>query len=249
MINSKEEYTKMCSVENNHWWYKSLHCLVLKTIDKNFNTNNISILDAGCGTGGLMDYLKDNKYTNLEGFDLSNEAVKLSISKRLNVWELNLKDYRSSEQRYDVIISNDTMYFFTLKEQKTILNNFYNSLKGEGIVILNLPSFDAFSGIHDKVVGIQERFNSEMIDNMIDKNKFEIIEKKYWPFLLSPIIYLVRFIQNIQIRFNKNIQLKSDIDMPSKFINAILYKIVKFENICFSKKPFGSSLFLVLKRK
>lgn len=130
MISSKEEYIKMSSVESSHWWYKSLHSLVLKTIVKNFARYNISILDAGCGTGGLIEYVMDNKYTNLKGFDLSTDAVKLSQSKGLNVWELNLKDYSSSEQKFDVIISNDTMYFFTLKEQKNILNNFYNSLNG-----------------------------------------------------------------------------------------------------------------------
>ena len=116
-------------------------------------------------------------------------------------------------------------------------------------MILNLPSFEAFSGIHDKAVGIQKRFDKNIVIKMIDTTKFEILEKRYWPFLLSPIIFLVKFIQKIHLKFNKNIQIESDIDMPSQFMNNILYKIVKFENKFLSKKPFGSSLFLVLKKK
>lgn len=47
---------------------------------------------------------------------------------------------------------------------------------------------------------------------------------------------------------NKNYKIKSDIDMPSSFINKFLIELVKFENRFLLKKPFGSSLFIVIKK-
>ena len=62
MINNKKEYLKMDEVESKHWWYVSLHYLTLKAIQNKFNFLDVSILDAGCGTGGLLSFLKRKKY-------------------------------------------------------------------------------------------------------------------------------------------------------------------------------------------
>ena len=248
MIGNKKEYIKMDNVESVHWWYKSLHCLTLKAIQKRFNRLNISILDAGCGTGGMLEYLRRHRDCILEGFDISVEAINIAKLKKLDVRLGNLTKYKYKQNKYDVIISNDTMYFFNNKEQKNILDEFYKSLNTNGLVILNLPSFDSFKGIHDKAVGIQKRFTYPMVVSMVDTSKYEIIEKKYWPFLLSPVVFFVRSVQRVVLTVNKNIKIKSDISIPTSFVNKILFYLVRFENNLFTKKPFGSSLFLVLRK-
>ena len=249
VIGNKKEYIKMDNVESVHWWYKSLHCLTLKAIQKRFNRLNISILDAGCGTGGMLEYLRRHRYCILEGFDISVEAINIAKLKKLDVRLGNLTKYKYKQNKYDVIISNDTMYFFNNKEQKNILDEFYKSLNTNGLVILNLPSFDSFKGIHDKAVGIQKRFTYPMVVSMVDTSKYEIIEKKYWPFLLSPVVFFVRSVQRVVLTVNKNIKIKSDIGMPLNWINNILIKICVWDVSHLKYRPFGSSIFLVLKKK
>ncbi len=249
MVDNRNEYLKMYKVEKNHWWYKSLHNLVLNVIKEQFKTNNISVLDAGCGTGGLLRFLKANEYKRLRGFDISSDAVTIASSENYIVEVKDLKDYKYNNELYDVIVSNDTMYFFNLKEQQEILDVFYKSLNSGGIIILNLPSFSFFRGTHDKAVGIKKRFSKAMISDMIDFTQFDIVQKRYWPFLLSPLIFFIRFFQRLRFYLNKNMKIDSDIDVPDNFINKLLYRIVSFENTVFNEKPFGSSLFLVLKKK
>jgi len=238
----------MDSVEKKHWWYKSLHRLVLYQIKQKTKSTTINILDAGCGTGGLLFFLKEEKYINLVGFDVSKKAVSIAKNKNLNVEQADMKKYKINPNKYDVIISNDTLYFFNEEEQKNILHKFYHSLNSDGIVILNMPSIEAFKGIHDKVVGANIRFNKKMIMDIVDTNKYTIIQQLYWPFLLSPIIFIIRLMQRIKLQTGLVKNMKSDIDMPSRFINYILFQIVKFENNFIKNKPFGSSLFLVLKK-
>jgi len=52
MLDRKQEYERMADVEMDHWWYQTLHSQVLNILEAVFPTKNISILDAGCGTGG-----------------------------------------------------------------------------------------------------------------------------------------------------------------------------------------------------
>lgn len=250
MIKNKLEYEKMAEAEEKLWWYKSLHNLVLKNIRRNFEAEDIKILDAGCGTGGLLDFLKSNNFNNLEGFDICEYAVNHCKARDLNVIQGNIikTDKIKESNSYNVIVSNDTFYFFSsTEERKDILNQFYNVLKKDGIVILNLPSLKAFRGTHDIAVGCPERFDIDQIKKMIDISKFSIQTMLFWPFLLSPIIFMVRFLQRIKLN-NKQEKIESDVKMPSKFVNDILYKIVEFENKYLGKKPFGSSIFLVLKK-
>lgn len=251
MIGKSYEYTKMSEVESKHWWYKSLHDLTVKTLELRFKKNysQINILDAGCGTGGLMEILNKHGYKNLQGFDLSDHAVKIAQSKGLSVKIDDLTTFEYQEDFFDVIISHDTLCYFNNEEQKKVLIRFNHLLKKNGVLIMNVPALDVFSGIHDKAVGIKNRFNIPSIFDIINSDNFNIIERKYWPFSLSPIIFFIRTFQRFQLNFKKDIKIKSDIDLPSDVINNILYKVVSFENKFLVKKPFGSSLFLVLQKK
>jgi SAM-dependent methyltransferase len=251
MINRKIEYIRMAAVEEQLWWYKSLHYLVFNYIFNSFSENSINIVDAGCGTGGMLKYLSKNGYKNIEGFDISIAAVEICKSRQLNVYLdsiINISTHYKP-QSLDVIISNDTFYFINETERKTLIQDFHNLLRPNGLVILNLPALKAFRGIHDISVGVNYRFSKRDIKKMINPSHFKIIRATYWPFFLSPVIFITRFFQRIKLKINKNTKIESDIDLPSNIINNLLFKLTQIENKILYKKPFGSSLFLVLKKK
>lgn len=200
--------------------------------------------------GGLLLFLKDKEYTNLMGFDLSSYAVDICRESNLNVVHFNLK--RISElylpDYADVIISNDTFYFFSMEWCRKIVKQCYQILKPKGLLILNIPACNAFRGIHDISVGIKHRFTKNDVCILFSNGKFNIIKTVYWPFLLSPLIYLERLRQRIKMKVNPSFEVCSDIGMPRRFLNSFLAGITLFENRIFPIKPFGSSLFLVAKK-
>jgi SAM-dependent methyltransferase len=77
MIGKQYEYDAMARCEKELWWYKSLHDRTLRTIER-VAGKGAKILDAGCGTGGMLTRLRNHGYTNLDGFDLSPDAIKHS---------------------------------------------------------------------------------------------------------------------------------------------------------------------------
>ncbi len=251
MINNNIEYIKMNNVEQNHWWYQNLHNITLYFINKYFHNNkSIQILDAGCGTGGLMEKLRINHFHNIYGFDLSDFAVEICKEKKLNVQKGNLKNFFDlySKNKFDVIISHDNFYFLNEKEWKNKTRNFYDILKNNGIILMNLPALSMFSGIHDKAVGINYRFNKKDIYRIFDRIQFKCSKSIYWPFLLSPFILLIRFMQRQQLKKNPDYEIKSDVYLPQLILNYIFNIITKFETFFLPFKPFGSSLFLVMEK-
>ncbi|WP_127717869.1 bifunctional 2-polyprenyl-6-hydroxyphenol methylase/3-demethylubiquinol 3-O-methyltransferase UbiG [Halobacteriovorax sp. HLS] len=250
MINSPLEYEKMANVEKSLWWYRNLHELVNERIENHFQSKSLNIIDAGCGTGGLSIFLKDKGYENIQGFDLSKDAIAHCKKMNLDCFEEDLRNihlhYKSNSA--DVIISNDVLYFFSEKENIDILNKIYKILKPGGIFIANLPALDCFKGSHDILVGNQNnRFSKDKVYSILDQSSFSKVDFKYWPFLLSPLIYIIRLKQRIELKLRPDKPLNSDIDLPTNFINNLLYRIVKLERLL-GLSFFGSSLLTIFKK-
>ena len=248
MLERKDEYEKMARVEQEHWWYRALHHLVLDYLRGNTRNNDISILDAGCGTGGLMLFLRQNGYPRVKGFDLSPHAVEICRGRGLDVEQCDLRNMaaRYPHSSADVIISNDTLCSLNGEERSSFMGQCFDVLRPGGLLILNLPALEAFRGIHDLSVGIQHRFSRSDLRRLIDLHKFRLIEDLYWPFLLSPLVYCVRLWQRMKMRLAKNYEIRSDIDLPHSRVNRALEEITRIENRRLPAKPFGSSLYLVL---
>jgi len=251
MLNNQIEYKKMNDYEKNHWWFKCLHFLIIRNIKSHFKNNkDIFILDAACGTGGLLNKLSDLGYKNLKGFDLSGYAFEYSKTKNLDVHISDLRDIKKNYKKssLDVINCSDALYFLLEEELKQFLNDCAYILKSDGILIINIPAFKVFSGIHDKAVGVNKRFNRKAIEIFTNNDFFDTTFKRYWPFLLSPLILIIRFSQRIRLKLFK-FKIKSDLNLTNKSLNRALFLITLYEMRSINFAFFGSSLFLVLSRK
>lgn len=250
MIDNRLEYQRMYETERKLWWYQILHGKVLGQIRKHFKAMDpdLKILDAACGTGGLMSFLKENGYSNLRGFDYSQHAIDFSNERGLNVVFGDLRNVEAFEpgETFDIITCNDALYFLTDDEIVRALAAFKNRLNRNGLIIINIHAFEAFSGTHDLAVGSSRRFKLEQFRAFGKAAGLRIGYNTYWPFALSLPILLVRQWQNYQIRRNKiNVDhLDSDVEYPGDTVNAVLKAITKTESSILGKAPFGSSLFM-----
>jgi SAM-dependent methyltransferase len=250
MIENYSEYEKMYQAERKLWWYQTLHRLVLKTLSDNSIDRKIRIIDGGCGTGGLMEILKENSYSNVSGFDISVHALKFSKERGLDTFQGDLNKVREyfSANSIDAFISNDSLYFLTQEERKSFAENMLHLLKPGGILIMNLPSLKAFKGTHDISVGIGNRFSKKDIPHLFNPAKYEILEMRYWPFLLSPLIYAFRLMQRVKLKFKPGAQYSSDVEIPTALINNFLNTLCKAEKKIVGYTPWGSSLYVVLRK-
>lgn len=250
VITSLYEYEIMAKVEKSHWWYRTLHHLVLDTLERHFNSKEIRVVDAGCGTGGLLQKLTTAGYRNSTGFDVSEHAIAWCERRGLPVTIRRLTDLDSfnTSEKYDAIISNDTLYYLSLPEQTRFFDSAFNRLGIGGIFIMNLPALNSFRGTHDIAVGIRHRFSHIEIGRAALTSGFEIVSYRYWPFLLSPIIYAVRKLQRFSQSRGAKKAVKSDLRLHSAMTNHALYYLTSLELIFPLSSPFGSSLFVVLRK-
>lgn len=148
MIGKQYEYDAMWKCEKELWWYRNLHDLTIKKIQQFSYPLHAHILDAGCGTGGMLAQLKQHGYTNLQGFDVSSDAIKHAKKNNgaLNVQLLDLLDADKAYEKnsFDVIICHDILCMLKEPADKLALNKLVSLLKPDGLLLMNLPGRKIF---------------------------------------------------------------------------------------------------------
>lgn len=72
----QSEYAVMAAVEDRHWWYGGMRAITAALLDQVYHgRSDLSILDAGCGTGGNALFLR--RYGTVVGIDLAAAATEL----------------------------------------------------------------------------------------------------------------------------------------------------------------------------
>jgi SAM-dependent methyltransferase len=252
MIENRVEYQRMFEVEQKLWWYQALHGRVLRQIKKRFplQVKDVRVLDAACGTGGLLHFLRKEGFHRLTGFDYSGHALDFSADRELDVSFGDLRhvdDFRPGET-FDVICCNDALYFLSENEIVDALKAFRARLNKNGLIIINIHAFEVFSGTHDLAVGSSRRFERADFQRYAKAAALKIRDHTYWPFVLSLPILVIRKWQRYKISLGhvKMENTESDVRYPGDLINTLLGWIIKAENLLIARAPFGSSLFLVL---
>lgn len=248
------ENEKMFRLEGRLWWYRILHERVADAISQQFPGNmSLRIFDAGCGTGGMLDYLIKQGYTNLHGVDGAADAVDFCRERGLNVDILDLNNLVTycPGQTFDVVICNDVFCYFDDAALTELLTQLARRLAPGGLLISNNNAFAVFRGAHDLAVGSTRRFVKADFERLTPKVGLQIQSATYWSFLLSPLILAVRQWQNLQLRlgWQRANGPTSDVADPGSFVNETLYQVVRLENRILPRTSFGSSLFILLSRR
>jgi 2-polyprenyl-3-methyl-5-hydroxy-6-metoxy-1,4-benzoquinol methylase len=162
-----QEYLAMYKVEDTLWWYQVLHDRVVEEVKSLPGFPHLKVLDAGCGTGGLMSRLKMEGVTDIQGFDFNADAVAFSRSRGLEVHQADIRNF--SLGTFDVVISNDVLYQMDDHELLSAMDSLCSALHKGGVLISNNNAFAVFGGIHDIAVGSKRRFVKKDFERLLQK--------------------------------------------------------------------------------
>jgi SAM-dependent methyltransferase len=246
----KSEYYKMFEFENDYWWYRGLHELTRHYVAKfkqAKSNEELRILDAGCGTGRMMELLEG--YGIVEGIDHWQEAISLCKKRGLkNVQKGDLNTWDPPADTYDVIISNDVIYISTIEDDMAVVGKFHRGLKQDGILILNLPAFKVLERKHDIAVFGVRRYRKKRMLEQLREIGFVPVRASY---RLPPLFFVILLQKYVVDRLSKGDE-ESDLKELPSFINSFLLWMNRLENKIITAGiplPFGSSIFLVCKKK
>ena len=246
------EYLRMAEVEAEMWWYTSLHASLIDTIQSFFGDNKqIRILDAGCGTGGFLRYLRRHGYANSVGLDISDIAVDFSRKQGFDVIKGSISDRSVLNKigKVDVIVSMDVICSLPDEAQRGIfLREAECLLHDGGLMIIQTPAFACLGGIHDMAVGVNKRYTKREMHRMLKQADIPHYSLRYRLMLLTPMIFVVRTLQRLRLKLGKDVPIESDVKMPSPMVNTVLSLLQRMEDRWLPFRPFGTSLQILISK-
>jgi len=233
------EYHKLDQIEHQAWWFRGLHENLVATFhQRRPKRPHGVILDAGCGTGGLLRKLAQvlPEYT-LFGLDVDIMACEIARAKCGQFVCLgSVNSLPFSDGCFAAIFSADVLSHGGV-DQKKALKNFHRCLQHEGVLLLNLPAYPwLFSG-HDRVVHNVRRFTNKDIRELLMVAGFVDVETTFWNTVLFPLMVLHRILSS-----NTD---DSDVRLYARPLETIFRTIMGLETFILSrglKLPYGGSI-------
>lgn len=154
--------------------------MILKYIPQN---DEVHILDIGCGNGKMLGYLQERTRAHIYGFDYSETAIttaKALFCKNAEFREGIIGEIEYPKEKFDVIISMDTLYFAT--DMTAFVAQTRNWLKKDGVFFVGYQEGDVIpktSNAHTTMLvkALQENnMTYEVTD--ITKQTYELLKKK-----------------------------------------------------------------------
>jgi ubiquinone/menaquinone biosynthesis C-methylase UbiE len=187
-----DEYATMFRVEETHWWYRALHRLIFETLDSQLpDWREKRILDAGCGTGAILQRLGDPERN--VGVDVAPEAISFCRERGLtNVQQGNVCALPFEDASFDAIISSSVLYHEWVSDIDLAIREMYRVLRPGGLVLINVPAFRFLHSAHDDAVMTARRFRKPEIRRLLLSQNFKIRRLTYWTTLLFPFAVAAR---------------------------------------------------------
>jgi ubiquinone/menaquinone biosynthesis C-methylase UbiE len=192
------EYHRMAMLEATMWWYRALHARLLDRIARLGLPAGARLLDAGCGTGGLLARLAVLRPDlDLQGLEYDAEAAALARGKlphgrdpgKLQVGSVNAMPY--GDGQFDVIVSADVLCHAAVDEPAA-LAEFLRCLTPGGTLLLNLPAYQWMASAHDVHVHNKRRYTLGQARARLAEAGFIAVSGGYWNSLLFPLMLLHR---------------------------------------------------------
>jgi SAM-dependent methyltransferase len=209
---------------------------------------DFGLLDAGCGSGGMLATLA-RRFPSalLVGMDLSEHAIELTARRATGATLVagSVNQLPFPNDQFDFVLSLDVLTNRGV-DDRVALCEAYRVLQSGGELIVNVAALDFLRGSHDVAVDADRRYTRPQLAALLRESGFSISRLTYWNMSLLPLIALMRW----RSRRTPGPEARSDFAPLPLGINAILASLVRleFELSAILPLPAGTSL-LALARK
>jgi SAM-dependent methyltransferase len=253
----REQYAIMALREEQHWWYTGMRRVALAVLTAELDGQpDLTILDAGCGTGGTTIELR--RFGHVVGVDLAWEALEPARGRGLRqLAQGSVERLPFQDASFDVATSFEVVYHLGVTNDAAALREIRRVLRPGGVLLLRVPAHDWLRGEHDRLVHTRHRYSRSEVAQKLAAAGFEVEQLSWANTVLFPPAVAKRLLEGCALRVARfalrspdsaSSDAEPDLWQPPPLVNAALEGAVAVESALIPRKvplPFGLSVLAV----
>jgi len=241
----------MHAVEDRMWWYRGLRALAGGLLVRAFahsvggSPGDGSVLDAGCGTGGMLKALGPSVagWPTL-GLEYDTIAAGLAAAKAGRpVAAGSVNEMPVGDGVLAGYVSLDVLCHGAVEPARA-LKEAHRCLRPGAIALFNLPAYHWLLSAHDRRVHNVRRFTDRQARALLTGNGFRVLRSSYWNTLLFPLMLVHRLLERDDA--------ESDVRDYPRWLDGLFSSALAVERLAIRagvSLPFGGSLIVVAERE
>ena len=146
----------LLEVDEHHWWYRGRRRIVRAELDRVPLPARARILDAGCGSGRMLQELAG--YGAVSGIELDEDAAELAASRGHGEVRVGrLEELPWADRSFDLITSLDVVEH--TPDDRRALVELRRVSKPGGWLLLTVPAYQSLWSLHDVANHHFRRYN------------------------------------------------------------------------------------------
>ena len=223
------EYALMDAAEAGMWWYRALHARLGTALAGVRGP----ILDAGCGTGGLLAGLPGGQLFGLEYVAVAARRAAEKSGARIACGSINAMPFAdgsfAAAVAADVLCHEAVAPVAALAELRRVL-------QPGGRLVVNMPAYGWLASAHDRRVHNARRATAGSLRRQLQAAGFAGVRVRYWTALLLPLMVVQRKV------LARGAAAASDVANFSPWLDAILFAVTDIERRLPGWFPAGGSI-------
>ncbi len=132
-------YRRLHEVDSTHWWHRGMRQIEAALLAGRLDRDGLSLLDAGCGTGGFLAWAADRGgFARLCGVDASPEAIELAraVAPSAELRVARLERLPFPDGSFDVVVLEDVLQHVDEATLDAALAELRRVLRGDGVMVV-----------------------------------------------------------------------------------------------------------------
>jgi SAM-dependent methyltransferase len=207
-----DEYLKLAEVEDQMWYFRSLHAHVQRELAPVLrpapaaatssrppavgvaDASRPHVLDAGCGTGGLILRLRawnpEWRFSGIDFMPIACELARKRCGPDVDIRVASITELPFADESFDAVVSADVVC--QVDNPEVAAAEFFRVLRPGGIVVLNVPAYMWMWSYHDDSCQTKHRYTRPEIDGLLRSAGFNERRTTHWNALPFPVVWAKR---------------------------------------------------------
>jgi SAM-dependent methyltransferase len=182
------EFQAILDHEERHWWYRGRLRIVRQEVARLGLPEGARILDAGCGSGRVLDELA--RFGDATGIDLSPSAVASAWARGHSVARAPVEELPFADSTFDLVTCLDVIEH--TPDDHRALRELIRVTRPGGHLLLTAPAYPSLWSAHDVRNEHYRRYRRSSLRQVAARAGWQLVRDTHFNSLLLPAAAAVR---------------------------------------------------------